>query len=197
VRENVCFSSERPCPPLRAIDLEMQVVADLHMAPSCGQTPTRRSSGVGANDRPVGPDAAPTTHRCAVVRSRHCVTATSPGALGSSGSLCSPKPLRRYAAVVGPCLTPFGVWHFPRGARGRHTWLTRWVVGATSSPDAREAGDIFPHPFVAGQGVPPQAARLYSARGCCPGCCVDGALRPEAWIWYARRHESTGATQSY
>ena len=48
-----------------------------------------------------------------------------------------PNPLRRYAAVAGPCLTPFGVWHFPRGARGRLTSLTRWVVGATSSPRRR------------------------------------------------------------
>ena len=78
------------------------------------------------------------------------------GALVAFGfTVVLPKPLRRYAAVAGPCLTPFGVWHFPRGARGRHTWLTRGLVGSTSSPDADAAGDIFPHPFVAGLGGVP------------------------------------------
>ena len=60
MRENICFSSGRPCPPLRApISGRCRSLKPNmgHQAPD--RPPARRTSGVGANDRSVGPVRRP------------------------------------------------------------------------------------------------------------------------------------------
>jgi hypothetical protein len=79
------------------------------------QTPHSANQGIGlvAWLAAVSPPRLPPLRRCLLPSYVSRIT----GALAVFPRFAREASLRRYAAVAGPCLTPFRVWHLSRGAR--------------------------------------------------------------------------------